>query len=526
MSKIVKLETYEKLVQNRVKKTEKKVGGPEDGDIDPDFIMTCLSRNELGDGELFKRLYRKEFVFNKAMDSWLVWAGHHWQLDKMSEASAAVEGVARVYQGEAKRLTGEIKELMANEKDWASLAEDRKQLNARVSALRSSRRRSNCLLFAHTTEDPLAIEGSEIDQRPWLLPCPNGVVDLKTGELESGRQEDYLMKACLVPWPEEGIKADAGPWEIVLDEIFSGNQKLVEFFWRVCGYALIGEVRESIFVVMTGQGRNGKSMIVETISKILGPLSGAIRSEMLLDQNRVASSAGPTPDIMALRGLRFAFASETDDGCKISPARVKWITGNDTITGRNPHDKYPQEFPPSHTLFLLTNHKPRASSEDFALWERMVLLPFDLSFVTREPERENERRADPGLGRSLEKIQPAILSWAVRGCLKYQKNGLKLPAAVKEATSEYRASQDSVGDFIDECCVVNDGCKVNSTKIYTVFEVWWKKNISNFVPKQKKFGGWMSKRFKKETSGTVTYLGIGLKAGLEGVEDPDDMFKD
>ena len=56
-------------------------------------------------------------------------------------------------------------------------------------------------------------------------------------------------------------------------------------------------------------------------------------------------------------------------------SRVKWLTGNDTITGRNPHDRYEVSFKPSHTLFLLTNHKPHAPADDFAFWERMILFP-------------------------------------------------------------------------------------------------------------------------------------------------------
>ena len=526
---------YKAAVQERVKNAEQQIcektagsgaagagkAGPSGGGMDSDFIMKCLARNELGDGELFKNLFRDNFVFNKSMDCWMRWAGHHWDIDKMNSAAASVESVARVYQDEARRLSGQINKLTAQEPDKhrgriQDLKSDRDDLNRRVSALRSTRRRQNCLTFAHTSDDPLAIEGQEVDLRPYLLPCQNGVVNLRTGELEPGRQLDHLVKACVIEWPAEGLGADFQDWEIVLDEVFSGNQNLVKFLQRICGYALIGKVSESVLVVLHGQGRNGKSMIVEAISKILGPLAGAIRSEMLLDQQRVASASGPTPDIMALRGLRMAFASETDDGCRLSTSRVKWLTGNDTLTGRNPHDKYDQQFPPGHTLFLLTNHKPRVSAEDFAIWERMILIPFELSFVNREPEKENQRRADRDLPDKLEKMGPQILAWMVAGCLKYQKEGLQPPAAVRNAVQEYRKDEDNLGDFIDQCCLVGDEHKAPASDLYAVFEKWWEKNVSKRVPKPKPFGMWMGKRFERIKAGKIYYRGVGLLEEREG----------
>jgi len=487
---------------------EKKDG--DDGGLpDSEFIMKCLRENELGDANLFKKLYRKNFIFNKATDSWLTWDTHHWSVDSMDLALASVEGVAQVFQDEARRISKEIAKIESTDNGGGvgQLKHQRDSLNRRVAALRSSGRRKNCMGFVHTSADAMAIKGDEIDQKPWLVACKNGVINLRTGDLEPGRHQDMLLKASPVAWA--GIDAPWPTWETSISEIFSGIQPLVECFQRVCGYAMVGQVMQSILVVMTGRGRNGKSMIIETLAKVLGPLSGAIPSEMLLDQFRTSSS-GPTPDIMSLRGLRMAFASETDDGCKISPSRVKWLTGNDTIIGRNPHDKHPVQFKPSHTLFLLTNHKPHAPAEDFAFWERIVLFPFDLSFVDREPRNENERRADPDRSRRLEDELPGILAWMVRGCLAWQVQGVAPPAAVKEAVQSYQREEDSIADFIDECCITGEGYSVGATAVFQAFEAWWKTNVSNFVPKQKRFGGWFVKRFEKRKEGTMKYFGVGL----------------
>ena len=511
-----RMDDYAGKVAGRV--AEEGAADPEEEEektIEPAFVRSCFDANELGDGLLFKAVNDGKLVFNKSMDAWMSWAGHHWVVDQMGAARAAIEKVVAKYAEELASINKRIKEDDGEDpRKIAWLSNRSKAFRSRISQLRSRRRANNCLDFAHNCEDPMAIRGNEIDRHPMLLACANGVINLLTGELEAGRPDQYLLKASPVEW--QGIDAPCPLWEEKILEILSGNERLVAFLQRVLGYALIGEVRESIIVVLTGIGRNGKSLIVEVLSEIMGPLAGAVRSEMLLDQMRVTSSTGPTPDIMALMGLLMAFASETDDGCRVSPSRVKWLTGKDKLTGRNPHDKYEVQFTPTHTLFLLTNHKPHAPADDFAFWERVVLIPFLLSFVNRRPRNDNERVADPLLASKLIPEYPGILAWTVRGCLEYQRIGLDPPPVVKEAVEEYQRDEDILADFVDECCILGQEYKVGATALYDVFERWWKKNVSKNAPKQKRFGTLMGRRFERVKDGIYKYLGIGL---LENVED-------
>jgi putative DNA primase/helicase len=353
-----------------------------------------------------------------------------------------------------------------------------------------------------------------MDQNPYLLPCKTGVINLKTGELESGRQTDFLMKASSVKWA--GLDAPCPIFEQTILEIMNQDKDLVDFLQRLLGMALIGEVLQAVIAVWTGAGRNGKSLLDRIMNEVMGPLAGPVRSEMLLDQMRTASSSGPTPDIMALRGIRMAFASETDNGCKISPSRVKWLTGNDRLTGRNPHDTYPTEFDPTHTLFLLTNYKPHAPADDFAFWERVILIPFELSFVNREPKGENERKADPYLIEKIRKEYPGVLAWLVRGCILYQSRGLDIPGRVKDATGEYQRDEDNLADFIEECCYVDPAVDGNAKDLYEEFERWWSTNISKRVPAQKWFGKMLGKKFERFKQGVVKYRGICLPGDMEG----------
>jgi putative DNA primase/helicase len=300
-------------------------------------------------------------------------------------------------------------------------------------------------------------------------------------------------------------------------EIFSWDEELISFFQRLIGMAIVGKVVLSTFIVLSGVGRNGKSMLVEVFSEILGPMVGPIRSDMLMEQNKNRNAAGPSPDIMSLRGKRICFASETDDGGRISTARIKEMTGKDTLSGRNPHDKYEVSFPPTHTLFLLTNHRPHAPADDFAFWERMILVPFEATFVERDPKPgTKELRADPELPEKLKAEHSGILAWMVRGCLAWQeRGGLDLPPKVKAVINEYRRDEDVIQDFIDECCEVVEGAEVGASEVYVVFEKWWKARVSNFVPKQKRFGVLFGRRFAKKKDGIVKYIGVELAPGAD-----------
>ena len=206
---------------------------------------------------------------------------------------------------------------------------------------------------------------------------------------------------------------------------------------------------------------------------------------VLLDQGKNRNAAGPSPDIMSLRGLRMAFASETDEGQRFSSTRVKWFSGGDTLIGRYPHDKRNISFEPTHLLVLLTNHKPHAPASDFAFWERLLLVDFPLSFVDRKPQNENERPMDKGLKDRLLQELPGIAAWLVRGCLEWQRVGIAPPAKVREATSEYRRDEDLLADFVDECCdLQQEGqpeIRSKASDLYDAFCAWFKQLLHHIL---------------------------------------------
>ena len=500
-----------------------KAPAPDAPPITGKYIQDCLLSNSLGDGTLFATLMQGKFLFIKNFQEWYEWTGHCWQRDVMGGALAAVEDVVQQYLGEYKRLSLEIVEMTAAgstpESDGIKkIRTMQTNLLQRISQLRGDNRRTACLKFAHTNKRPLAISGDQMDAKPWLFPCANGVINLQKGTLRPGVQSDYLSLCSPVEFL--GLEHPAPLWDETLLGIFDGNIELVEYLQRLLGYGLTGIVNEKIFPVFHGKtGWNGRTLLVETINFVMGKLAGSIPAEMLLSQRFVKSSSGPSPDIMSLKGIRLAFASEIDEGQRFSASMIKKLTGNDELVGRSPHDKYPTRFAPTHKLIVMTNTQPAAPAHDQAFWERLQLIPFEISFVNRDPQEPHERRANLNLGREILKEASGILAWLVRGCLLWQIHGINPPLCIKEASKLYQRNEDMMADFVDECVAREQAARERAADLYACFVKWYHENIGPKEPSGTWFGKTIRAKFEKiKSNGVVYYVGCRIKAEQGGTE--------
>jgi len=502
-------------VDARCRELEEKFPQPEEKRPELSYkdLEAAVDANETGDAWVYRQLNEGKFVFVANEKHWLAWAGSHWAIDHTGRALAGINAVIEKYDRLQTHLFAE-KRGAADDETAAQIAKRIKIGKRRIFELHSIRRRERVLQMAATAADPMAIVGDEIDQQPHLFPVANGVLNLETGELENGRPGDYMVRASPVEW--RGPHEPCPVFEDLLHTSLEAKEDLIAFLQRSLGYALWGEVPEHKFLIWIGQGRNGKGVVANAALDVFGQLAAPMRPEILLDQGRTGNSAAPTSDIMALRGLRAAFASETDKFARFSPARVKWLCGADRLTGRNPHDKHETQFKPTHTLFLLTNTEPAADPDDFAFWERCVLIPWNLSFVDRDPEAENERRADPELPAKLRAEYPGILAWLWRGFNDYRRQGLNPPEEVTRATSEYREGEDVFSEFVAECLADAESADetVESMVLYQCFKDWWTKSMTKTPPTHHFFGRAMKRRYNRgkdpQTRRTV-YLGLSIK---------------
>jgi phage/plasmid-associated DNA primase len=179
------------------------------------------------------------------------------------------------------------------------------------------------------------------------------------------------------------------------------------------------------------------------------------------------------------------------------------------------------QFAPTHLVLLITNHKPRANAEDDALWNRIVLLPFNLRFVA-QPTEPDERQRDPHLRQKLTEERSGVLAWLVKGCMEWQRDGLNIPDEVRASTDSYREEEDLIGQFIEECCFVGSRATCTTKELYTTYRSWAEDMGQNAMGSNT-FGRRIGKRFERKRSNKAFfYIGIGLLSQKSDLSDPCD----
>jgi putative DNA primase/helicase len=284
-------------------------------------------------------------------------------------------------------------------------------------------------------------EASEFDADPDVILAANGLVDLRTGQLRPVRKTDYITRRLAVDYRPG---ATAPRWERFLTEVFvdfdqNPDPELIEWMQVLIGYSATGRTSEEIFVLLTGNGGNGKSKFVGALEHVFGAYSKTTPFETL--EHKPNSSSIPA-DLAALAGARFVFAHEAE-GKWLNEGRLKAITGGDTITARFMARNF-FSFRPAFQLFMSANKKPDVRGQDAGLWRRVKVVEFRATFRGKTAERD--------LADQLAAEAEGILAWAVEGARKWYAAGRRLPASasVEMETEDYRVESDILGEFLGE----------------------------------------------------------------------------
>jgi putative DNA primase/helicase len=232
-----------------------------------------------------------------------------------------------------------------------------------------------------------------------------------------------------------------------------------DFSRGVAGYGLTGSTREHALFFLYGTGANGKGTFLNTLTAILGDYAKVAAIETFTESH---TDRHPT-ELAMLKGARTVTAQETEEGRRWAESRIKALTGGDPITARFMRQDF-FTYIPQFKLLIAGNHKPGLRNIDEAIRRRFHLLPF----TVRIPPAER----DPNLFDKLKEEWPAILGWALEGCLEWQVEGLNPPSVVVEATAEYFDDEDSFGRWLDECCIGDAMAHETTRDLYASWSTW------------------------------------------------------
>ena len=445
---------------------------------------TARNRTDVGNAARLVLKHGDILRFVPAWEAWLVWCGSHWRRDHTLEVYGLAKAVALGIFDEARDAPDkEAREALAK---WACQSQTRQRIEAMLSLARPD----------------LAVVPNMLDLEPWLLACENGTVDLRTGQLLPARREDLITRCAPVAFDP----AAACPRrEQFLGEVFDGDEELIGFVRRACGYSISGDMSEQCFFMLFGNGANGKSIFISALRRVLGPYA----FDPGFGVFEAATRFAPHPEHLAvLAGIRFVTASETAENTGLNEQRLKVLSHGDSTSARFLYGQR-FEFTPCGKIWLCVNHKPRVDDDSAGFWRGARLIPFARQFIGPA--------ADLRLADKLRAEAPGILAWLVRACVEWQATGLgDSPEAVEAATGEWRQESDPLAGFLSAYCVVKPDCLAAAGDLFKSYLRW---AAAEGLPEKARlsvtaFGRRLGARFKRMREPgrqrTVMYQGIGL----------------
>jgi putative DNA primase/helicase len=413
------------------------------GDFATSHGLLPDSLSDRGNAKLFVSLYGRDYRHVPGL-GWYRWGGYRWVFDEDDTVLWAA---------------GEMAEAVAT-------TDPRGHYPA--ADLRSHRRRAlstsgmNAMLTQAKSAPGMVLKASLLDADPYALCTPEGVVDLRTGLLTSpdpatqchSRSTSVAPRA--MPTPR---------WQRFLDDTFGIDEegrRTADFLHLLLGYSISGDVGAQVMPFLYGQGKNGKSVLLDVMLQLLGDYADAAPPGFLMAK----TFEGHPTDLAELHGRRIIVCSELKPGDKFDEARVKLLTGGDQLKARRMRQDF-FSFTPTHKLWLLGNHKPEVNTGGFAFWRRIRLIPFERIV--------SENRKIDNLASVLVREEgPGILAWLVDGARRYfaGERDLAGPSRVQVATTAYAETEDNFGRFVSEKCQLEPHLRAEQATLYGEYTRW------------------------------------------------------
>ncbi|MEU2717701.1 phage/plasmid primase, P4 family [Streptomyces sp. NPDC007205] len=442
-----------------------------------------------GMAKLFVKLYAGDYQHVPGL-GWYRWDGTRWQADEDDTVLWAA---------------GDLAENIA--------VTDPRGLHT-TQALQQHRRRAlstsgiNAMLTQAKSAPGMVLNAALLDADPYALCTPVGIVDLRTGAVKRpDPNKDFHSRSTTVG-PQQ---VPTPRWQRFLADTFGDDdegQEMIHFLQLLLGYSVTGDVGGQVMPFLFGAGKNGKSVLLDVLMKLLGDYADAAPPGFLMAR----PYEGHPTDLAELHGRRVIVCSEVKPGDRFDEARVKLLTGGDRIKARRMRQDF-FSFEPTHKLWLLGNHRPEVGTGGFAFWRRMRLIPF-------ERVVSDDRKIDNLADILVTEEGPGILGWLIDGARRYLGGDRDLtgPERVRIATTAYAETEDHAGRFFDECCILGPDHRVEQASLYAAYRTWCVHEgataISSraFAQRARELAGLASPKEMILSNSRKYYPGIGLLA--------------
>ena len=425
------------------------------------YLMNLPYTNP-GNAERLHTMIGGDWKFIPQINRWVHWNGQRWQ----EETNAALRNAAVTAY---RQLASAIRSLPQTQ--------DPTEQKRRVFVLDWLRKTESLHNFNDARnywEGINAVNFAAFDANPFLLNVQNGTLNLATGMLQPFNKKDLLTKICAASYEEKQIANDEAItceeksasslekttqeneaqektqntpaqnlWLQTVNTILP-DPAVRRWMQKFMGYCLTGSTEEEKFVIAHGPGGSGKGTFFETIAAAISDYKAALSIDTLLATAYITDGQRPTPEFAKLPGKRYVLSSESNLNRRLDEAKVKLLTGGDTLTARHLNAE-PFEFSPTFKLILQTNHLPAVSDAmDKGIRRRLVIVPFTAQIEHRDTKLKQKLLEPENLN--------ACLAWCVEGAKLWFAEGLDkdLPDEMANAASAFYEESDLLQQWLDE----------------------------------------------------------------------------
>jgi phage/plasmid-associated DNA primase len=381
---------------------------------------------------------------------------------------------------------------------------------------------------------------SSLDKDPEILGVGNGILKLGSEvQFITGYHNYSVSQYTAVNYTEYNPNNPiTKKLLIAIRNLFPDDEPdTFEFMMHYFASALDGKKKESLLLLLVGNGSNGKSFLVELFKETIGSMY-AVKMPLSFLTSRPKNSESATPALMMLVTARFAYYSETEKSEVLHLAKVKELTGQETLGGRGLFGDYKTFKPTCHHL-VTSNYDFAVNGNDHGTWRRLKRVTMRIKFCKANVDNYNEnnpheRIADASMGAKWPddpEVQSAFLSIL---CHYYESLQNKYDGVVenvphpniKAETEAFRDRQDKINNFINIRFVktVDTTYQVTMAIIIEKYSKWYdslypddkeyKKSISSQFENSK-----LSKIFEKTRTDVFIRGYRILDAGEEPEED-------
>ena len=420
---------------------------------------------------------------------WYRWCGHIWvETDRGVDLQVKLsKEIAKEFLKKASKLGEDMVQqnrttCAAGQKDQCGVCEYCKDDNLRdgmnkiYTKLKTTKFKDNVMKECRELffDEHFA---KKVDSNKDLIAFNNGVLDLVTFEFRDGRPEDYISFSTGIDYDPEKKYFEYENWntiETFLAQVLP-DKEVRQYFMRHMSTCLIGGNKAQKFHILTGSGSNGKSMLMNLMSKALGDYAAVVPISLFTQKRN--KSAAAAPEVIRLKGRRFVTMQEPDEKIALNTGLMKEITSCEKMYARDLF-KSGCEFEVQAKFHLACNDKPEINTTDGGTWRRLMVINFTSKFVDK-PCEPHHFPIDETIQHAVNSVEWAtpFLAYMIQ-VLKDGKGFHKLqpPSKVMEYTSDYRNDNDGIAKFISERLEVfesgDEVFSVSKETLRSVFKQW------------------------------------------------------